>query len=73
MKRLVYLLRKRVLPVAVLAWGVAIVVYGFEHGFGDTSGAYRAGQILGYLGGWAVAAAGLSGLIGLKHREEFEW
>ena len=73
MKRIAYLVRKRVVPVVGLVWGVAIVAHGVNHGFGDMSGAYRTGQIVAYLVGWAVAAASLSALIGLRHREEFEW
>jgi hypothetical protein len=73
MKRIAHLVRKKVVPVVGLVWGVAIVYYGFSKGFGDTSGSYRTGQIVAYLGGWAMAAAGLSALIGLRHREEFEW
>lgn len=73
MKRLVYQVRKKVLPVVGLVWGVAIVAHGFSSGFGDTSGAYRTGQIAAYLVGWAMAGAGLSALIGLRQREEFEW
>ena len=36
MKRIVYLVRKKVVPVVGLVWGVAIVYYGFSNGFGDT-------------------------------------
>jgi hypothetical protein len=73
MKRIVYLVRKKVVPVVGLAWGVTIVYYGFSNGFGDTEGSYRAGQIAAYLGGWVLAAASFSALIGLRHREWFEW
>lgn len=66
-------MRKRVVPFIGFAWGVALIVQGFVNGFGDTGGAFRTGQIIAYLGGWALAAAGLSALIGRRHREWFEW
>jgi hypothetical protein len=73
MKRIVHQVRKKVVPVVGLVWGAAIVAHGLSSGFGDTGGAYRMGQTAAYLVGWAMAAAGLSALIGLRHREWFEW
>jgi len=59
-------LRKRIVPLLGCIWGCGIIVYGYRHGVGDVTNAYSAGQTIGYLVGWAMAAAGLSALLGRR-------